>query len=89
MLEAKVRDVNKKGKTLRNSGLVTGTVKRKSGEIIPISMIGFKLETYIKRNGLNTNIPLTFDNEELKVRIDRLQRNVLSHNIINIDTFEV
>mgnify|MGYP003547691780 CR=1 FL=1 len=70
MLEAKVRDVNKKGKTLRNSGLVTGTVKRKNGEIIPISMIGFKLETYIKRNGLNTNIPLTFDNEELKVRID-------------------
>ena len=63
--------------------------KRKNGEIIPISMIGFKLETYIKRNGLNTNIPLTFDNEELKVRIDRLQRNVLSHNIINIDTFEV
>ena len=32
MLDAKLRDLKKKGKVLRNSGLVTGTIKRKNGE---------------------------------------------------------
>lgn len=89
MLEAEIRDVNKKGKILRNSGLVTGSIKRKSGEVIHISIVGFKLETYIKRNGLNKHIPINFNNEELNVKIDRLQRNSISHNIMNIDTTEI
>ena len=89
MLEAKIRDVKKKGRSLRNLGLVTGTIKRKNGEIVPISMIGFKLETYLNRNGMNSVIPVNFNDEEVTVKIERLQRHVLTHNVMNIDTFEV
>lgn len=89
MVEVKIRDVNKKGRTFRNLGLVTGSIKRKSGEIVPISTVGFKLETYIKRNGLDGKISLAFDNEELNVKIYRVQRNTLTHEISNIDLIEV
>ena len=37
MLEAKLRDLKKKGKVLRNSGLVTGTIKKKWRNIININ----------------------------------------------------
>lgn len=89
MLEAKVRDTRKRGRVLRRLGQVTGTVRRKNGDIIPISMVMHKLETYISRHGLSSEFNINFENEEIKVRIDRVQRDTLLHNIINIDVIEL
>lgn len=89
MLEARFRDVRRKGKTLRNEGLITGTIKRKNGEICAISMIGHKVETYVLRNGLGTKFEINLENEEIKGRIDRVQKDLLKHNIINIDIIEI
>ncbi|MCR1952284.1 MULTISPECIES: hypothetical protein [Clostridium] len=89
MLEAKLRDVNKKGKVLRNLGLVTGTIKRKNGEISLISMVGYKLETYISRNGLKTRMKINFEGDIIDTIIERAQKDVVLHNIINIDLIEV
>ncbi|WP_195429409.1 hypothetical protein [Clostridium sp. D46t1_190503_E9] len=89
MLEAKLRDVKKKGKVLRNSGLVTGTIKRKNGEISLISMVGYKLETYISRNGLKTRMKINFEGDIIDTIIERAQKDVVLHNIINIDLIEV
>ena len=48
-------------------------------------MVMHKLETYISRHGLSSKFNINFENEEIKVRIDRVQRDTLLHNIINID----
>ena len=89
MLEAKLRDVRKKSRPLRNAGHVTGTLKRKNGLIIPISMISYKLETFVNRNGLGTEVVIELDSEVIKTKIDRVQRDVIVHNIINIDLIEL
>ena len=89
MLEAKLRDIRKKNRSLRNAGLVTGTLKRENGLIIPISMISNKLETFVKRNGLGTEVIIEFEKEVIKTKIDRVQRELLIHNIINIDLIEL
>ena len=47
MLELSIRDVGIKGKKLRNKGLVTGTLRRKDGQIIPIFLSSNLLEQYI------------------------------------------
>jgi ribosomal protein L25 (general stress protein Ctc) len=89
MLEAKLRDVRKKNRSLRNAGLVTGTLKRGNGLIIPISMISNKLETFVNRNGLGTEVIIELEKEVIKTKIDRVQRELLIHNIINIDLIEL
>lgn len=89
MLEAKLRDIRKKGRTLRRLGQVTGTIRRKNGDIIPISMVMHKLETYVSRYGLGSKFDINFENETIKVKIDRVQRNILLHNIINVDVVEL
>lgn len=89
MLEAKLRDVKKKGKILRNSGLVTGTIKRKNGEISLISMVGYKLETYVLRNGLKARVKINFEGDVIDTIIKRAQKDIVLHNIINIELIEV
>ena len=89
MLEAKLRDVRKKNRPLRNAGLVTGTLKRVNGLIIPISMVSNKLETFVNRNGLGTEVIIDLDSEIIRTKIDRVQRELLIHNIINIDLIEL
>ncbi|MBU5453907.1 hypothetical protein [Caproiciproducens sp. MSJ-32] len=89
MLEAKLRDIRKKGRTLRRLGQVTGTIRRKNGDIIPISMVMHKLETYVSRYGLGSKFDINFENETIKVKIDRVQRDILLHNIINVDVVEL
>ena len=89
MLEAKLRDVRKRNRTLRNAGLVTGTLKRTNGLIIPISMIGYKLDTFTKRNGLGVEVIIELDSEVIKTKIDRVQREMLTHDIMNIDLIEL
>ncbi|NLZ33849.1 hypothetical protein [Clostridium isatidis] len=89
MLEAKLRDTRKKGKVLRRLGQVTGTIRRKDGDIIPISMVMHKVETYLSRYGLGSKFDINFENEKINVKIDRVQRDLLVHNIINIDLIEL
>ncbi|WP_291652882.1 hypothetical protein [Clostridium sp.] len=89
MLEAKLRDAKKKGKVLRNLGLVTGSIKRKNGETSLISMVGYKLETYILRNGLNAIMSVNFKGNVIDTKIKRAQKDIVLHNIINIDLIEV
>lgn len=88
MLEVNSRDVKKKGKTLRNKGIITGTLKRKDGEICNIEMIGNDLDTIILRNGLKLQLDIQFQGNLLKTKIYRVQRDVLFHNIINVDLLE-
>lgn len=89
MLEAKLRNVKKRSKPLRNAGFVTGTLRRKNGTIIPISMISHKLDTFVNRNGLGSKILIELDSEVINTKVDRVQRDVLMHNIINIDLIEL
>ncbi|EEH98833.2 hypothetical protein PMY56_05565 [Clostridium tertium] len=89
MLEAKLRDLKKKGKVLRNSGLVTGTIKRKNGETSLISMVSHKLETYILRNGLNATMKVNLEGNVIDTKIRRAQKDIVLHNIINIDLIEI
>lgn len=89
MLEAKLRDIRKKGKVLRNSGLVTGTIKKRTGELCLISMISHKLETYLFRYGLKSKMKINFQGTLIDARIDRVQKDVIFHNVINIDLLEV
>ncbi|WP_300384993.1 hypothetical protein [Clostridium sp.] len=89
MLEAKLRNVKKKSRSLRNVGLVTGTLKRVNGLIIPISMISNKLETFVNRNGLGAEVVIELDREVIKTKIYRVQREVIIHDIINIDLIEL
>lgn len=89
MLEAKIRNVKKKGKVLRNSGLVTGTIKMKNGEIHLISMTGYMLETYLLRYGLNSKMKINFENNIINTKIDRVQKDIIFHNVINIDLIEL
>lgn len=89
MLEAKLRNVKKRNKPLRNAGFVTGTLRRKNGTIIPISMISYKLDTFVNRNGLGSKIVIELDSEVINTKVDRAQRDVLMHNIINIDLIEL
>lgn len=89
MLEASVRDLKVKGRTLRNVGLCTGTLKKKSGKIVPISLVSHKLETYLGRHGLKSNIEISLNGEKVISKIDKVQKDVVVHNVINIDLLEV
>ncbi|MDV4150095.1 hypothetical protein R0131_04515 [Clostridium sp. AL.422] len=88
MLEVNSRDLKKKGKVLRNQGIITGTLKRKSGNILNIQMLGNNLDTLISRSGLNIVLQINFGGEIISTKIDRVQRDVLFHNIINVDLLE-
>ncbi|MBE6053803.1 MAG: hypothetical protein E7212_07790 [Clostridium sartagoforme] len=88
MLEVNIRDVKKRGKVLRNKGIITGTLKRTDGEIVYIQMLGNSLDTFVARNGLNLLLQINFQGQLIKAKIDRVQRDVLFHNIINVDLLE-
>ncbi|WP_066894914.1 hypothetical protein [Clostridium nigeriense] len=88
MIEVNIRDVKKKGKTLRNNGIITGTLKRKDGRVFSIETFGNNIDTLVARSGLNLNLEIKFQGEVLNTKIDRVQRDTLFHNIINIDLLE-
>ena len=88
MLEVNSRDLKKKGKTLRNKGIITGTLKRRDGKVYNIQMNGNDLDTLVSRSGLSLRIPIAFQGESINTRIEKVQRNVLFHNIINVDLLE-
>ncbi|MCF0147294.1 MAG: hypothetical protein HUJ77_02730 [Clostridium sp.] len=88
MLEVSSRDLKKKGKSLRNKGIITGTLKRKNGQVYNIQMNGNNLDTLVARNGLNLRLPISFQGDLINTRIEIVQRDVLYHNIINVDLLE-
>ncbi|MDU5109112.1 MAG: hypothetical protein E6248_01590 [Clostridium sp.] len=88
MIEVKVRDLKKKGRSLRNEGIITGTLKRKGGRVFNIEMNGNNLDTLVNRNGLSLSLAISFEGEVINTKISRVQRGVLHHNIINVDLLE-
>ena len=88
VLKVDIRDIKVKCKKLRKKGIISGTLKRSNGEIIPISLKGSSVDKHILNNGLNNEVLIIFNNEEINTKIDRLQRNLLIHNVINIDLLE-
>ncbi|MGL5380839.1 hypothetical protein [Clostridium sp.] len=89
MLEAILRDVKVKGKKIRNSGYTTGLLKKKSGEVVYISIPSYKLDTYVSRYGAKDEIELNLIGERVVSKVSVLKRDVLSHNIMNIELLEV
>ena len=88
MIEVKIRDLKKKGRSLRNDGIITGTLKRKDGRIFNIEMNGNNLDTLVNRDGLSLSLSISFESEVINTKITRVQRDVLHHNIINVDLLE-
>lgn len=88
MIEVKVRDIKRKGRSLRNEGIITGTLKRKDGRVFNIEMNGNNLDTLVNRNGLSLSLAVAFESEVINTKITRVQRDVLHHNIINVDLLE-
>ncbi len=88
MIEVNRRDPRIKCKKLRREGIITGTLKRRNGDIIPISVKGSSIDTYINSNGLNHELIILFENSEIKTRIYRVQKNLIMHNVDNIDLLE-
>lgn len=88
MIEVKIRDLKKKGRSLRNEGIITGTLKRKDGRIFNIEMNGNNLDTLVNRDGLSLSLSISFEREVINTKISIVQRDVLHHNIINVDLLE-
>lgn len=88
MIEVKVRDLKKKGRSLRNKGIITGILKRKDGRAFNVEMNGNTLDTLVNRNGLSLSLSISFEGEVINTKIIRVQRDVLHHNIINVDLLE-
>ncbi|MGL5634573.1 MAG: hypothetical protein ACRDDL_05885 [Sarcina sp.] len=86
-MKLELRDASIKCKKLRRNNLATGTL-RKNGKIIPISIKGSDIDKYSKRKGLIENLKLDFDGSEIEVKVINVERDLLKHNITNID-FEI
>ncbi|MGL5820636.1 MAG: hypothetical protein ACRCYE_03265 [Sarcina sp.] len=86
-MKLELRDASIKCKKLRRNNLATGTL-RKDGKIIPISIKGSDIDKYSKRKGLIENLKLDFDGSEIEVKVINVERDLLKHNITNID-FEI
>ena len=88
MLEVSNRNLKKKGKSLRNQGIITGTLKRKNGQVYNIQMNGNDLDTLVSRSGLNLKLDIDFQGDSINTKIEKVQRDVIYHNIINVDLLE-
>lgn len=88
MIQINRRDSKIKCKKLRRQGVITGTLRRCSGEIISISVKGSSIDTFVNNNGLNEELIVIFENKKIKTRIYKVQRNLMFHNIDNIDLIE-
>lgn len=88
MIKVNRRDPKIKCKKLRREGIITGTLKRCNGDIIPISVKGSSIDTYVNSNGLNHELIILFEGSEIKTSIYRVQKNLIMHNVDNIDLLE-
>lgn len=83
-----LRDTSIKCKKIRKNNLATGTLKR-STSVIPISIKGTDIDKYILEYGFNKIMDVEFGEEKLRVKIIGTKKDVLLHNIINIDFQEL
>ena len=72
MLELSIRDVGIKGNKLRNKGLVTETLRRKDGQIIPIFLSSNLLEQYIVITDYCKDLDVKFENEIISDMLNKL-----------------
>lgn len=83
-----LRDASIKAKKFRRNNIATGTLRRVNN-IISISIKGSDMDKYIRDNGFNKIMDVEFEGENLKVKILGTKKDVLLHNIINVDFQEV
>lgn len=89
ILEANLRDVKQKCRKFRNSGIITGVIKRKNGEDIAIALKGSDVDKYLKRMGDHSNLCLNLEGEVINTLITNVQRDVIIHKAINLDLKEI
>lgn len=83
-MKLELRDVNIKCKKLRRDNKATGTL-RKDDKIIPIQLKGSDVDKYIKKYGAYNNINIEFEDIQIVVKINNVEKDLINHNIINID----
>lgn len=83
-MKLELRDVNINCKRLRKNNLATGSL-RKDGEVIPVSIKGSDIDKYAKKYGVEKNITLEFEGNEIEVKVINVEKDMIAHNIINID----
>lgn len=88
MLDALMRDTKIKPKKLRREGYTTGTLRRKNGEIIPVTLTGRVVDSYLAIHGDHSCMDIRLGDEEINTEIINVYRDVLIHNTIDIDLKE-
>ena len=89
ILEADIRDLNVKTRKFRNLGKTIGIVERRDGKSIPISMTRSQVDKYLGRFGLNENMVIKLNGEEIKTTIIKVDRDVLLHYAHHIQLKEI
>lgn len=89
ILEADIRDLNVKTRKFRNAGKTIGIVERTDGKSIPISITRSQVDKYLGRFGLNENMVIKLNGEEIKTTIIKVDRDVLLHYAHHIQLKEV
>ncbi|MGL5417167.1 MAG: hypothetical protein ACRDDY_12750 [Clostridium sp.] len=89
MIEIQERDVKIKCKKFRKIGQSTGTLLKKNGEKLLIILNKNKINSFVRKFGVNNNIELNFNEETLNVKIIGTFRNVYTREIDNIDFKEI
>ncbi|MGL4452525.1 MAG: hypothetical protein ACRCTZ_15275 [Sarcina sp.] len=83
-MKLELRDASIKCKKLRRNNIATGSL-RKNGKVIPVSIKGSDIDKYAKKYGVEKNITLEFEGNEIEVKVVNVERHMLDHNITNID----
>ena len=52
-------------------------------------MLGNDLDTIISRSNLSLTLKVKFEGQIINTKIERVQKDVLFHNIINADLYEL
>ena len=86
-MKLELRDVKIKCKKLRRNNMATGSLK-KDGQIIPVAIKGSDIDQYRIAVGLRKNISLEFEGADILVKVLKVERHPVNHNITNID-FEI
>ncbi|MGL5615387.1 MAG: hypothetical protein ACRDD2_04040 [Sarcina sp.] len=87
-LNLNLRDVSIPCKRLRKDNLATGSLRR-GDKVIPISVKGSDIDKYVRDNGYDKLVDVEISGENIKVKIALSKRDLIIHNIVNIDFIEV
>lgn len=89
MLSVNLRDASLKCRKFRNMGYATGSLKRKNGDIIPISLVIHKFDAYLNKVGFTPLLDINLEGEEMKTKIKHVEKHITQHYTINVDLIEV